>query len=250
MTLGSERRKPMSRLAVLLATLGAGGPFPPLAAGSGRFYAGSMFVEGTLRWQVTEDCPWDLLMALCLRDLGGLTDLGDQLPPVIPAVQRAEGGGARRRSLVHHSVQTDADELRVQWSNWWHRTLIRESRPIVSMLRPPHFTVFDRELELQDLVEEYYEDALAWTSDRRDEYITFSTSARARQAMDIVDVVRDREHVLRRQAGSFRLDMYVMPLAEKGAWIVAPQTIVVSQSLRNDAAAFRQWFTPIVHVLV
>ena len=213
-----------------------------------------MFVEGTLRWQVTEDCPWDLLMALCLRDLAGLTDVGDPpLPAIIPAVARtegAEGGGAPRRSLVRHTVQTDTDELRVQWSNWWHRTLIRESRPIVSALRPPHFTVFDRELELQDLVEEFYEDALAWTSDRRDEYITFSTAARARQAMDIVDVVRDREHVLRRQAGSFRLDMCVMPLAEKGAWIVAPQTIVVSQSLRNDPAAFRQWFTPLVNVLV
>lgn len=210
-----------------------------------------MFVEGTLRWQVTEDCPWDLLMALCLRDLAGLTDVGDPpLPRVVPAVARPETGGASRRSVVRRSVQTDTDELRVQWSSWWQRTLVRESRPIVSALRPPHFTVFDRELELQDLVEEYYEDAYAWTSARRDEYITASTAARHRQAMDIVDVVRDREHVLRRQAGSFRLDMYVMPLAEKGAWIVAPHTIVVSRSLRDDAAAFRQWFTPLVHVLV
>ena len=65
-----------------------------------------------------------------------------------------------------------------------------------------------------------------------------------------MDVVRNREHVLRRQAGSFRLDMCIMPLAAKGAWIVAPHTVVVSQSLRNDPVAFRDWFTPIVNVLV
>ncbi|ERK69858.1 hypothetical protein N136_03810, partial [Leifsonia aquatica ATCC 14665] len=46
-----------------------------------------MFVEGTLRWQVTEDCPWDLLMALAIRDLAGLAAAGEPpLPRLAPAL--------------------------------------------------------------------------------------------------------------------------------------------------------------------
>ena len=45
-----------------------------------------MFVEGTLRWQVTEDCPWDLLMALAVRELAGLDGLGEpRLPALVPS---------------------------------------------------------------------------------------------------------------------------------------------------------------------
>lgn len=210
-----------------------------------------MFVEGTLRWQVTEDCPWDLLMALCLRDLANLTDAGSPpLPPVTPSVASVRESAMARISRVHHTVQTDTDALRSQWTGWWRRTLVREARPVVSQLRPPHFTIFDRELELQDLVEEFYDDAFAWTSARHDEYSRNGIQTRQRYSADIVDVVREREHVLKRQAGYFRLDLCVLPLATSGAWIVAPHTIAMSQSMRDDSAAFRRWFTPLVHALV
>ena len=55
---------------------------------------------------------------------------------------------------------------------------------------------------------------------------------------------------LRRQAGSFRLDIEALPLAEPGAWVVGPDTVVVSWSLRDDHAAFREWFEPLVAALV
>lgn len=211
-----------------------------------------MFVEGTLRWQVTEDCPWDLLMALCLRDLGGLTDAGTpSLPPVTPRVTPPSPGSAGVGiSRVHRAVQVDTEVLGGQWNAWWQRTLVRESRPLATQLRPPHFAAFDRELELQDLIEEFYDEAVAWTSARHGEYARSSMEQHRARSADIVDLVREREHTLRRQAGSFRLDLCVLPLAASGAWIVAPHTVVVSESLRGDSAAFRRWFTPLVHVLV
>ncbi len=53
-----------------------------------------MFVEGTLRWQVTEDCPWDLLMALALRDLAGLTEVErPPIPRVFPACRARHAPG-------------------------------------------------------------------------------------------------------------------------------------------------------------
>ncbi|GAA1443571.1 hypothetical protein [Leifsonia poae] len=234
-----------------------------------------MFVEGTLRWQVTEDCPWDLLMALALRDLGRLSPIGDPCipelsPAVAPAMRAAtgtvpvqrEGGRPARDQAVGRMDTgpvrpasepdrvTGPDALREQWLAWFELTVDRERRPIASLLRPPHFEAFDRALELQDLVMANYQAALAWTRERHAEYAATSVEQHAARAADIVDVVQEREHVLRRQAGYFRLDLYVLPLAEAGAWIVGPHTVIVSTSLRDDSAAFRAWFTPMVAALV
>ncbi|NEN06632.1 hypothetical protein G3T36_12220 [Diaminobutyricibacter tongyongensis] len=215
-----------------------------------------MFVEGTLRWQVTEDCPWDLLMALALRDLAGLTAVErPPIPRVFPPVARvmhpASGSHPLPRPTVQgHTSNTDRAALAEQWRAWWELSLQRERRPIVTQLKPPHFEVFDRAIELQDLVTEHYEEAFDWSAERHAEYARLSLLQHSRRAADIVDVVRDREHELRRQAGYFRLDIYVLPLAEPGAWIVAPHTVVASTSLRDDSAAFREWFTPVVAALV
>jgi hypothetical protein len=211
-----------------------------------------MFVEGTLRWQVTEDCPWDLLMALCLRDLGGLSDVdAPEIPPVSPRAQRvrrAVGGGSV--AVRDPSVAVDHGALAEQWTTWWTRIVRRDLRPLITGLRPPHFAEFDRLIALQDLIIDNYDAAAAWTAARHDEYAKTSVEQHAKRAADIVDVVRDREHELRRQAGYFRLDLAVLPLASPGAWIVGPDTVVVSQSLRDDSAAFRRWFTPLVEALV
>jgi hypothetical protein len=220
-----------------------------------------MFVEGTLRWQVTEDCPWDLLMALALRDLGRLDGIGSPViprlsPAVAPVLHAATGtlpvqnatpypGGSQPSpSASRQSI------LEQQWQAWFELAVDRERRPIATLLRPPHFEAFDRAIELQDLVMAHYDEALNWTRERHAEYARTSIEQHARRAADIVDVVREREHQLRRQAGYFRLDIYVLPLADSGAWIVGPHTVVVSTSLRDDPDAFRKWFTPVVAALV
>jgi len=46
------------------------------------------------------------------------------------------------------------------------------------------------------------------------------------------------------------LDLEVLPICRPGAWVVAPDTIVVSESLRDDREAFREWLRPLVHGLV
>lgn len=239
----------------------AGAPaYVTLARPSAGSYNVGMFVEGSLRWQVTEDCPWDLLMALALRDLGGLTEVGDPVlprlsPAVIPALHRTRGRtalGTTSRAPAPATAEAPADRraLEQQWSAWFEVAADRLRRPATSLLHPPHFEAFDRAIELQDLVIEYYDDAAAWARERHAEYARASLERHARRAADIVEVVHNREHELRRQAGYFRLDLYVLPLAESGAWIVGPHTVVVSASLRDDTAAFREWFTPVVDVLV
>ena len=208
-----------------------------------------MFVEGTLRWQVTEDSPWDLLLALCLRDLGGLAGIGaPSIPAVAPTPVGTAAPVAAGRTLA--PVAVDSAVLAEQWTDWWTQLLDRHRRPIVSSVQPPHFSAFDRTLELRDLVIQHYDDAVAWTEERFREYTEATERTHAARAADIVQVVRDREHDLRRQAAYFRLDLVILPLAQPGAWIVGPDTVVVAASLRADSAAFRAWFTPLVEALV
>lgn len=219
-----------------------------------------MFVEGTLRWQVTEDCPWDLLVALAVRDLAGLAEVArPHLPALDPAVAPAlQPRGARAGRGSGCSVPGGAgdgpssadDPLATQWEAWFDLVADRLRRPVAPLLHPPHFEAFDRALELQDAVIAHYEAAADWATARHAEYAEVSAATHARRAADIVDVVREREHELRRQAGYFRLDLDVLPLAGKGAWIVGPHTVVVSASLRDDSHAFRAWLRPLVTALV
>ena len=232
-----------------------------------------MFVEGTLRWQVTEDCPWDLLMALAVRDLAGL---GGRVSPALPGLSPAvtpvlhggapepvqgrtrtrpapllgsPGGHSRHATTVGGGTASE-DPLATQWQAWFEVAADRHRRLAGPLLHPPHFEAFDRAIDLQDAIIAHYDAALGWATARRAEYAAVSTEDHARRAADIVEVVREREHELRRQAGYFRLDLEVLPLAEKGTWIVGPHTVVVSASMREDSVAFRDWLRPLVSALV
>jgi hypothetical protein len=219
-----------------------------------RLYAVDMLVEGTLRWKVTEDCPWDLVVALCLRDLAGLGDLGEPpLPPVTPALQRAP---ARRVLAAGAPTWPQGSgrraELAAEWNRWWRQTAAQAHMLPASYTAfvPPHFAAFDRDLELQDLVIEHFDAAATWATQLCRGYVSDETLHHADYAADIGEIVRTREHELRRQAGSFRLNIEALPLAEQGAWVVGSHTVVISWSLRDDRAAFRRWFEPLVVALV
>ncbi len=197
-----------------------------------------MLVEGSIRWQITEDCPRDLLLALALRDLAGLSDeCEEQVPPVIP-----EPAGVDQPDI-------DRAALAAQWRGWWAGIVRRETRPFISQVRPPHFEVFDRALELQDLVYACYDTVTAWVEDRHAEYLA-AVKARGQPLGDAYRLVQRRQFELRRQTSSFRLDLEVLPLAEPGAWVVAPDTVIISESLRDDPEAFREWLKPVVIALV
>lgn len=197
-----------------------------------------MLIEGTLRWEVTEDCPWDLLLALGLRDLAGLdTVCQEDVPRGVPDIGHIDISGI------------NVAQLEAQWRGWWAGIVRRETRPFISQVRPPHFEVFDRALELQELVYRGYDRAMGWARMRRFEYLR-SVEGRQHPLADVYSLVQRRQFELRRQATSFRLDLEVLPVSTSGAWVVAPDTVILSESLRDDAAAFRSWLQPVVIALV
>ncbi|QPZ39831.1 hypothetical protein [Paramicrobacterium chengjingii] len=197
-----------------------------------------MLVEGTIRWQVTEDCPWDLLLALALRDLAGLeTTCAPDLPRAIPDVGSIDVS------------DIDARMLAAQWRGWWTGIVPLETRPFISEVRPPHFAAFDRALELQEAMYRAYDRAMDWARMRRYEYLQ-AVEVREHPLADVYGLVQKRQFELRRQSSSFRLDLAVLPLAAPGAWVAAPDTIVVSKALRDDAKGFTEWLLPLVIALV
>jgi len=204
-----------------------------------------MLVEGTIRWQVTEDCPWDVLLALALRDLAGLAgECAETIPPVHPVPVPAPA------ALADEALEgIDRVALAAQWRGWWAGIILRETRPFMSPVRPPHFEVFDRALELQELLYRHYDAAMRWSIDRHAEYER-SVRQRGSSLPAIYRLVQRRQLQLRRQSNSFRVDLTVLPLSLYGGWVVAPDTIVVSSSLRDDPDAFQAWFEPIVEALV
>lgn len=201
-------------------------------------YHEGMLVEGTIRWQVTEDCPWDLLLALALRDLAGLADeCSPEIPLGVPGIGRIDTAGIDRAQLA------------AQWRGWWAGIVPLETRPFITEVSPPHFATFDRALDLQEAMYRGYDRAIEWARQRRFEYLS-AVEKREHPLADVYGLVQRRQFELRRQSTSFRLDLAILPVAEKGAWVEAPDTIVVSESLRDDAEQFREWLLPLVIALV
>lgn len=198
-----------------------------------------MLVEGTIRWQVTEDCPVVLLVALALREMAGLGDTcASHLPPVTPLPGAVDVTGIDRKLLA------------AQWDGWWVGIARRDTRPFVAEVAPPHFAAFDRALELQELAYRAYADALVWADERHHEYAVALDSRQPSRLRDVYDLIRERQFELRRQSSSFRIDLEVLPISVTGAWVVAPDTIVVSETLRDDRDGFREWLRPLIHGLV
>ncbi|MCL2795831.1 MAG: hypothetical protein FWD85_11055 [Microbacteriaceae bacterium] len=218
-----------------------------------------MLVEGTLRWQVTEGCPWDLLVALAVRDLAGLEDVGDPaLPRLVPALEPVPAAAAAPAMpsspaparAADAAERTRRDTVAAQWLAWFRAAADRERLPRDGLLQPPHFAAFDRAVELQDVILATYDEASAWARERVHEFERSDAGRHALRVADVVDTVQQREHELHRRSGSFRLELDVLPFATSGAWIIGPHTIAVSSALRDDSAAFRQWFRPLAAALV
>jgi hypothetical protein len=205
-------------------------------------------------WQVTEDSPTDLLIALYLRDAAGLLPAGEpMLPPIDPAFAPqavfAPQPVATSRPSADTPGQDRFDALRTQWEAWWRR-LVRPARfPKLWDLEPPEFEAFADSPELRQLLRERFREARKWAGRRHEEFGIEAVERIHRGEHDVNAVVLACESELGRRVEPFHLDVVVLPVAERDIWIIGPSSIVVSTRLRDDSAAFREAITPLVHAL-
>jgi hypothetical protein len=209
-------------------------------------------------WQVTEDSPTDLLIALYLRDAAGLLPAGDPLlPPIDPAFapqavfapQPAPQPALAPRPSAETLPQDRFDALRTQWEAWWRR-LVRPVRyPKLWDLEPPGFDAFADSPELRQLLRERFREARKWAGRRHEEFGTAAVERIHHGDHDVNAVVVACESELGRRAEPFHLEVLVLPVAERDVWIIGPSSIVVSTRLRDDSPAFREAIAPLVHAL-
>jgi hypothetical protein len=197
---------------------------------------------GNKTWQVTEDSPTDLLIALYLRDAAGLLPAGDPvLPPIDPAL-------APRPSLVPLPPERQ-DALRREWEAWWRRLVRPTNYPRLWELEPPDFEPFAGSPELRQLLRERYREAKRWADARHELFHDAAVERLHRGDHDVNIVVAAVKRELGHRIEPFHLDVLVLPVADPDIWVIGPSSIVVSTGLRNEPAAFRDALAPLVHAL-
>ncbi|GHI06182.1 hypothetical protein AQI88_28910 [Streptomyces cellostaticus] len=64
--------------------------------------------------------------------------------------------------------------------------------------------------------------------------------------MAMKGLVRAVETELGRKARPFELHVWELPVAGAVGWRVSEKHVAVSRALREDAAAYRRWLTPVI----
>ncbi|MFJ5535433.1 hypothetical protein [Streptomyces sp. NPDC093261] len=175
------------------------------------------------------------MIGLFVRDAAGLrphTDIG--VPPLVPAVEA-------RASLTPLALP----EASVQWARWWERELTRQEGPDRGFFAPE--ARFGDGEELGLLVRACFDDAVRWSSARGREHAETMTRGDHRSLEG--NLVRAVETEIGRKARPFELQVTELPVADTVGWHVSEKHVVVSRALREDAAAYRQWLTPVIRGL-
>lgn len=120
---------------------------------------------GRTSWRIEFDEPQPLVIGLFVRDVAGLTSRHAWLPHCAPATPRANG-----------QVSEGASR---QWDLWWDRALSDDSnlpgqsqeQLAASWWIPPDFESLQSAPALQAVVARHFYDAVAWSKDRKREYV-------------------------------------------------------------------------------
>jgi hypothetical protein len=181
------------------------------------------------------ESPQGLLVGFFVRDAAGLHPRTEfAMPPLVPTVEI-------RASLAPLAVP----EASEQWARWWERELARQEGPERGFFAPD--ARFGDGPELDALVRACSEDAARWCNARRAEEA--EDMWRDEPSGPEGDVVRAVEQEIGRKARPFELIVTELPVVGAVGRRVSPRNVVVSRALRQDAAAYRRWLTPVVREL-
>ncbi|MFE9454944.1 hypothetical protein [Streptomyces sp. NPDC006739] len=94
---------------------------------------------------------------------------------------------------------------------------------------------------------ECFDDAVRWSSARGREDAEAMTRG-DRRGLER-NLVRAVETEMGRKARPFELQVTELPVVGAVGWRVSQKHVVVSRALREDAAAYHQWLTPVIREL-
>lgn len=92
--------------------------------------------------------------------------------------------------------------------------------------------------------------ALAWATDRIDEYADLEAAREANGVTNVLnELVEDRLLEVGRSSRDFDLTIIELPLTEPRAWYLEPSTIFMSHRLLSQPDVFRSYVQPVVELL-
>lgn len=193
-------------------------------------------------WHVSAQSHGQMLLALYVRDLAGIEHPGaPEIAPLAPLVKPHAAGEAS-------GYRTG--ELRQEWQDWWHR-ILNHDPGIEGMFSPPGFPYFDDSPTLQRILRAHYGSALSWSRERLAEYSRVSSDHHASGRRQLLEeMIADRALELERAPRPMHLKMVELPLAQRRAWFVEPDTVILSQDLPRDADLYRSFLEPVIRFLL
>ena len=198
-----------------------------------------MVQESGSGWRVSADTHKEMMLALYFRDLAAIEPLGTPcLAPLVPKVKPAAAG-----EPASHA----AGELRQEWQSWWE-SIISDTNPAIDLQAEPDFADFSDSPTLQHLLRAHYGNAYTWTQNRLGEYQEFCQD-NTRQRLELLAQLLAERQLEGGDVSQVHLRLVELPLAERRAWFVEPDTVILSQELMRDAALFRSYLQPIIDML-
>lgn len=193
-------------------------------------------------WQVSARSHGQMLLALYMRDLAGIEHRGPpEIAPLAPMVKPHAAGEVSGYR---------AAELRQEWQDWWHR-ILRQDPADEAMFTPPGFPYFADSPTLQRILRAHYGAALSWSRERLAEYTQVSADHHASGRRRLLEeMIAARALELDREPRSLHLKMVELPLAQRRAWFVEPDTVILSQDLPRDADLYRSFLEPVIRFLL
>ena len=174
---------------------------------------------GRTSWRIEFDEPQPLVIGLFVRDVAGLTSRHVWLPHAEPPTPRANGEGP--------------EDAARQWDLWWDRALSvdwnmpgpSQEQLAPSWWIPPDFESLQSAPALQAVVARHFYDAVAWSKDRKREYVElmigtpdprpFHRGRSRGRGLDETRLVAGLERNLGRPARPFQLRITEIPVAGK-----------------------------------
>ena len=198
-----------------------------------------MVLESGSGWKVSADIDKEMLLALYIRDLAAIEPLGAScLAPLSPRVKPAAA-----RELDGNA----AGELRQEWQSWWER-ILANGRPTIDIHVEPDFADFTDSPSLQHLLRAHYGNAYTWTQNRLGEYQAYCQD-NTKERLELLAHIFDELELEGRNVEDLHLKLVELPLAERRAWFVEPDMVILSQELMRDATLFRSYLQPIIDLM-
>ncbi|MCW4464320.1 hypothetical protein OK351_02185 [Glutamicibacter sp. MNS18] len=199
-----------------------------------------MYFRQGNNWSLGVCANPQLLMALYLRELGGISPL--DVGPNSALVQRAK---PRPRQTPDSPGQ-----IRQEWYSWWS-SLVRDGKALNEQQGEDLLTELARQgyPELGKLANAHYGQTTLFAQEHVQDFTRRSQDYVPARMDEIESILAEHGIDHLKDSPAAHLQLVDVPLSDPRAWLAGNTTVVASSALLRDPTAFRGYLEPIVSII-